>query len=703
MSDRIGIEPTGGWGMAERADLLLLNASNYPGLPIFPYAFVQVSAVARRHGLTVRRLDLLGVPRAEWPERLAAVLAEVRPRMVGTHLRQADSLYIWDYAEPGKPGLPASAGRDYFPVEDTRYLVDTVRTLTTAPVVIGGFGFTTHARRLVDLLRPDFGIQGEPDDFFAKFDRVLAGDGLGDVDNLIHRGETGYTYGKRVFHGPAPHREYDEEILAELVDFYGSPGIFAPGGPHVAVEVVRGCPYRCYFCTEPMVKGKQRHQRDLDVVLAEVEFLAGHGVPRVWLICSEINAGSNDLLLELGERFARFNRARPAGRRMAWSAYFLPNPPLERAEMRDLLDAGFEPGWNQFMSFDDENLKRTKVPYRRRHALRAQVDWAVEMRAHAIREGRSTRGHRLDMFLGNSFADARTVTETLAAVNEARLSDYHDSALITRATRVFDLGQGRMGDAAEDAIFSIGPDGVLPEPDLLYPTFHYPEDLVARLGGPQAVDELFEYLEDTFFSRAHESKKDWLGFLRAAVRPADLAQWCAGRADALAAFELKSADEGFAREVARLAADACGPDGPGVVADLLSARGTSAKVRGATAYVLAELVLASWPREIDALVHDLGLVRTDSGELKGSEYEILRVLHQRFDSEAELFAHVERELGVRSGTPAHFALRYYLYRYNLKLRPEYRDVLFHGLPGRARRTMATEPGTGYDPAAERVG
>lgn len=667
--------------MAERADLLLLNASNYPGLPIFPYAFVQVSAVARRHGLTVARLDLLGVPREEWPRRLRAALAETNPRMVGTHLRQADSLYIWDYADPETPGLPESTGRNYFPVDDTRHLVDTVRELTTAPIVIGGFGFTTHARRLVGLLEPDFGIQGEPDDFFAKFDRVLEGEGLDDVDNLIHRGEAGYTFGRRVFHGPAPHREYDEEILAELVGFYGSPGIFAPDGPHVAVEVVRGCPYRCYFCTEPMVKGKRRHQRDLDVVMAEVEFLAANGVPRVWLICSEINAGSNELLLELGERFARFNRARPSGRRVAWSAYFLPNPPLERSEMRDLLAAGFEPGWNQFMSFDDENLKRTKVPYRRRHALRAQVDWAVELRDHAIREGRSPRGHRLDMFLGNSFADARTVTETLAAVNEARLSDYHDSALITRATRVFDLGDGRMGDAAEDAIFSIGPDGVLPQPDLLYPTFHYPEDLVARLGSREAVDELFAYLEDTFFSRAHETKKDWLGFLRGAVRPPDLADWCAGHTDALAVFELRSSDETLTRTVARLAADVCGPDGARVVAELLRGAVVPAKAAGATAYVLAELVLATHPREIDAVVQGLGLVRTDDGGLKGSEYELLRALHQRFDSEAELFAHAERELGVRDGTPAHFALRYYLYRYHLKLRPDYRDVLFHGLAG----------------------
>ncbi|NUR28894.1 MAG: hypothetical protein HOV83_24145, partial [Catenulispora sp.] len=47
--------------------MLLVNASNYPALPVYPYAFVQVSAIAARSGRTVRRLDLLGHERREWP------------------------------------------------------------------------------------------------------------------------------------------------------------------------------------------------------------------------------------------------------------------------------------------------------------------------------------------------------------------------------------------------------------------------------------------------------------------------------------------------------------------------------------------------------------------------------------------------------------------------------------------------------------
>ena len=59
-------------------DLLLLNATNLPWRPIFPYAFVQVSAIARRNGLSVRVVDMLDVPQERWQGFLATHLERHR-------------------------------------------------------------------------------------------------------------------------------------------------------------------------------------------------------------------------------------------------------------------------------------------------------------------------------------------------------------------------------------------------------------------------------------------------------------------------------------------------------------------------------------------------------------------------------------------------------------------------------------------------
>src|SRR5687767_8215538 len=101
-------------------DLLLLNATNLPWRPIFPYAFVQVSAVARRHGLSVKAVDLLDVPRDRWSTFLAAHLTAAQPRMVGLHIRQGDSVFVDDYY--ASPNGPATT-RKYFPIDDNLALV----------------------------------------------------------------------------------------------------------------------------------------------------------------------------------------------------------------------------------------------------------------------------------------------------------------------------------------------------------------------------------------------------------------------------------------------------------------------------------------------------------------------------------------------------------------------------------------------------
>src|SRR4051812_44534215 len=111
------------------ADLLLFNATNLPWRPIFPYAFVQVSAIARRHGLTVKVVDLLDVPRDRWRVFLKSHIDQHQPRMIGLHVRQGDSVFLDDYA--ASPNGPDTRRR-YFPIDDNRALVAELRDLTRA-------------------------------------------------------------------------------------------------------------------------------------------------------------------------------------------------------------------------------------------------------------------------------------------------------------------------------------------------------------------------------------------------------------------------------------------------------------------------------------------------------------------------------------------------------------------------------------------
>jgi hypothetical protein len=658
-------------------DMLLVNASNYPALPVYPYAFIQVTAIAARHGLTVRRLDLLGHDRGEWPELIGAAVARTRPRSVGLHLRQADSLLVSDYAERADPGTAATAPGRYFPVDDTVHAAEIIRTVTGAPIFVGGFGFTTHARSALDRIAPDFGVVGDPDQIFERFDQVLDGvgldrAGLDEVANLAFRDGGGYRINPRVHFGPADHPEYTEDLLAELVAFYGEDALRRPDGPYAPVEVMRGCPHRCYFCSEPMVKGRRHRTRDLDAVMADVRFLADRGIGRIWLVCSEINIGGNGLLFEMAQRMRELNHGRDAP--VSWCAYLLPNPPLSAPQIRGLLESHFEPGWNQFMSYADRNLKASRVPYRSRHAVASQLAWVREAGLFNRERGIPGRPRTLEMFLGNSHADGETIATTLALAAEAGIPEHFDNARITWATRVFDLGEGPIGDPGDQA-FSISPDGMLPRVDLLYPTFSFPRRIISALGGVEAAGEFFSYVENTFLSSAIRSRLDWCAFLADATDLATLEGWC-GELARVAASPAAD-DAGLAAQAAAVLRVLGGPAGGGAMLRKIyqPARQRSAALR-LIAGMLVEVLVRMRANEVAEVFELLGLPRYWDEGVRIAAYEVGRTLTARYRSAGELLREVTAVTGHPPESIPVLAARACLFANDVRFDPEYVRLLF---------------------------
>ncbi|EDY50372.1 B12-binding domain-containing radical SAM protein [Streptomyces clavuligerus] len=672
------------------ADILLLSASNYPALPIYPYAFVQVSAVAARHGRTAARLDLLHTPRESWRTVLRAALERTDPLLIGIHLRQLDSIFIWNYADYDLPGAPPVRRNSYWPFHDTRHLIALLRELTDRPVMVGGFGFTTRTRDLLERLRPDFGVTGEPDEILARLDDVLARRDLDRIPNLAHRSGTGYTVNPRVFLPPADHPEYTEAVLRDLLDFYGPERVTGPGAEvHVAVEIQRGCPYRCYFCTEPMVKGRRHRVRDLDVVMADITFLADRGVSRIWLVCSEINIGSNALLFEMAARMRRLNRGRAVP--VHWTCYLLPNPPLARAEIRMLLESRFEPSWNQFTSYHDENLRRTRVPYRTRHAIEAQIGWLEEDEAHRRAHGLPVPPRRLDMFLGNTYATPETVATTLRTINELRLGERFEDSFITRATRVFDIGDGLLADTSA-AAYSVGPEGLLDRIDLVHPTFSYPPALVEALGGARAVDEFFAHVEKTFLSRAYRARLDWRAFLSRHTDGQRLAAWCTRLRAAPGAPEpgpppgREPGEDTAVRTAVHTVRTALAADGgtallTGLRTGTPPDAGTDADTdtgTGALARALAELAIDTEADRVRAVFAALGLPGYWDDRVARTPYDIHAALAARFPTADEVRAAARAAAGPGDPALPLLAVEYCLYDNNVQLRPEYAPLLFPG-------------------------
>lgn len=631
------------------ADLLLLNATNLPWRPIFPYAFVQVSAVARRHGLNVEVVDLLEVPRDRWSDFLALHLERTQPRAVGLHIRQGDSVFIDDYdASPSGP----QTQRSYFPIDDNRRLVDTLRDLTRAPLIAGGFGFTTHAAKLFEYLGLDYGVQGDPDDVFARFEDVVRGRDLSSVKSLLHRNGSQVAINERGYFSPYESIEYVDPIFDKLVAFYGHREVFGANPPTVAVEVMRGCPFRCFFCTEPHVKGREFRHRSLDVVEAEVDQLMRRQIRRFWFICSELDIQGVDFGLQLAERIVKLQE-KHGGRPVEWSAYALPR--LTEDELRLLQRAGYAGALNDVLSLDDENLKRARVPYRSHHAvafLKAVTKLDREEAATAAANanaavGKITAGLTqrtpkelasiLGLFLGNAHATPETIWKTLQRVHEEGLRENYRGGIPFPSTRVFAPDGEPICETTPRGLRTYGPDGER-ETDFIHPTFYFADFLIERLGSPAEIMDFMRYVGETFMSTGHRARKDWSWFLSNHISMDDFGAL-------LAAMGTPTDTIGLRRlfsphPMAKAAANTTTKQ----VIDSVLAANANAGARVREALALADAF---------------------------DEYTLAKALYEQFESRDQLVARA-----APSTLAEQLYLDWLLYAFNVRLVPAYRELLF---------------------------
>ncbi|MFZ2220407.1 MAG: hypothetical protein WAV85_17245 [Rhodoferax sp.] len=598
-------------------DFLLINAGNYEANLIYPYAFVQVRAIAKVHGLDYACHDLFGLNAEETKQRLEFLISKYNPKMVGLHIRQADSIFLKDYTslQFGSNG--------YFPLNNAKFVIQNLRSLTSAPIVIGGFGFTTYLEPVLRYLGADFGISGEPDDLFEKFDLALSG-GYDKIRNAVWIKNGSFEQTERYFFPPLPTPEYDDEVLDEMERFYSRTTLYGKGQPTVAVELARGCPFSCYFCSEPNVKGREVRQRNLDVVMTDVEFLVSRGIRRFWLVCSELNIGNNNLALAVADRFQSLNKQHST-QRITWQAYHLPRW-LTREDIQKLYDSGFDGGWNDFPSLDDENLVKCRVPYRS-----DDVAFHLTAKSEIHNFGPNGTPPYLSLFLGNAYATPKTISATLQRLHSAGLGERYPTAEVGVATRLFPFhltGKYPPPPGTFEA-FSMLPDGTKKSSDIIFPTFFYAPAIRKEFATDQDLAEFMEYLSDTLLSNHYVQKRDLQKFhFNSMQRPWYKAQW-------------------------KLQAEASERNLDKTLPEIL--------------VLLIQQPSLIFNNFLESL--NLRLLPEET------PYYVLKTLLKKWENLNELYSDFQRETELSDSSREIWMLDYYLFRLNIKLSPQLRNFI----------------------------
>ena len=244
--------------------LLLISANTEKiNMPTLPLGLASVAAATQKAGHDVTMVDLM----AEGDSQLVlnGAVERFRPDLIGISVRNIDDQNM----------------------ENPRFLLDPVkeivagcRSLSDAPIVLGGAGYSIFPESALAFLGADMGIQGEGEATFPDLiERIGRGAGLSGVRGLYLNGHG--LQCKRMFV-----KDLDRLPLPDA-DLLSTPSqkeeLWMP------VQTRRGCPLGCSYCSTGEIEGRTLRRRSPDMVVEWIAQWRKAGVRQFYFVDNTFN------------------------------------------------------------------------------------------------------------------------------------------------------------------------------------------------------------------------------------------------------------------------------------------------------------------------------------------------------------------------------------------------------------------------------
>ena len=276
--------------------MVVLINTNRMAPPVAPIGLDYIASSTRMAGIETELLDL---GQADNPDEVMKdYFSKKNPELIGVTFRNADDCF-WPSA-------------DWF-VPDLKSTTEKVRTLSDAPIVLGGIGFSIFARTIFEFTGVDFGIHGDGEKPVVELVRQLRGSRkLEEVPGLIWRDRN------QVFENSPSWP--DSISLGTERNFIDNLAYFKRGG-QCGIETFRGCNRKCIYCADPLAKGTKLRLRKPPEVVDEIQSLLNQRVNVLHICDSEFNLARSHAL-EICNEIIR----RSLGDKVRWYTYMSPAP-----------------------------------------------------------------------------------------------------------------------------------------------------------------------------------------------------------------------------------------------------------------------------------------------------------------------------------------------------------------------------------------
>jgi radical SAM superfamily enzyme YgiQ (UPF0313 family) len=282
---------------AAMTDRVLLINPNQMKPPVAPLALDYLASSLRESQFQVELLDLCFA--TNFTQDLVQYFASNSVFAIAVTLRNTDDTCF--------------ATRDFF-IPKLKEMTDCIKSQTSAPLILGGSGFSIMPEAILEYCGLGLGIWGEGEYSLPLLvGKMAAGEDYIDIPGLVYRVEKGF---KR---SPPRHLDLETRPSPER-NTVDNRRYFLEGGMG-SIETKRGCSQRCIYCADPLGKGRRVRLRSPRSVVDEVEALLEIGIDYFHFCDSEFN-----LPPDHAEAVCREITGRGLGSKVRWYAYCSPAP-----------------------------------------------------------------------------------------------------------------------------------------------------------------------------------------------------------------------------------------------------------------------------------------------------------------------------------------------------------------------------------------
>lgn len=314
-----------------RVLLVSANREHLPD-PIFPLGLAYIAAAAKNAGHDIDVVDLcFGRKPLQALERR---VQHFQPQLIGLSIRNVDNA-----------AYPLTI--DYLALH--REVVDTLRAVSNAPIVLGGSAFSIMPRAYMQELGGDWGIAGEGECVLVDLLQALEqGRDPASIPGVVSpRPGTAAATGITIMPPRSAHWGDDLRPLREPFDY----ARYIRRGGTGNVQTKRGCVFKCSYCTYPLLEGSRFRAREAADVVDEIEQLQrNYGPHPIFFVDSILNFPHGHVEAICEEIVRRKLEVR-------WSCYATPVK-LDRQQARLMARAGCEGIELGTDAVDDDQLAR---------------------------------------------------------------------------------------------------------------------------------------------------------------------------------------------------------------------------------------------------------------------------------------------------------------------------------------------------------